>query len=235
LTIIGFIFSKARKTDPLVIIVLLSLAYFAFSSGRHTVLFVIVSGVFCYEHLLNIYNQLTECFYKKLNQKNEKLLNFLLDKGLPLIPLILCICILSTFNLPAWKLDTSGYPISSIKFIKNNDLKGNLLLPFYWGGFATWNLYPDVQVSTDGRYVEIFSEETFNKFNSFFFNKSDNSSLIGDYKIDIILLDRHFKDVYDRKINKSKWKSVYKDEISEVLMPANKAITRSLKKPRQNN
>jgi hypothetical protein len=42
-------------------------------------------------------------------------------------------------------------------FLKANDLKGRLYTPLWCGSYFTWELYPDVLVSTDGRNVTLFA------------------------------------------------------------------------------
>jgi len=42
-------------------------------------------------------------------------------------------------------------PIKSVDFLKVNHINGNGFNSFFWGGYLTWQLYPDKQVFIDGR------------------------------------------------------------------------------------
>ena len=42
-------------------------------------------------------------------------------------------------------------PVGAVAFMRGNGLTGNLYLPLWWGSYATWELYPGVRVSMDGR------------------------------------------------------------------------------------
>ena len=48
------------------------------------------------------------------------------------------------------------FPVSAVRFLVQNELSGNLLLPFDWGEYAIWHLYPRCPVSVDGRYTTAY-------------------------------------------------------------------------------
>jgi hypothetical protein len=50
-------------------------------------------------------------------------------------------------------------PDRAVAFMKVNGLKGNVLTPLWWGSYLTWELYPNVRVSMDGRNVTLFGRE----------------------------------------------------------------------------
>ncbi len=49
-------------------------------------------------------------------------------------------------------VDPLYYPVQAVQFIKVNGIQGNLLVPFEWGEYAIWKLYPGCQVSVDVRF-----------------------------------------------------------------------------------
>ena len=51
-------------------------------------------------------------------------------------------------------------PDHAAAFLKVNGLKGNVYTPLWWGSYLTWELYPDILVSIDGRNVTLFAAET---------------------------------------------------------------------------
>lgn len=48
------------------------------------------------------------------------------------------------------------YPTQVADFIKRNGIQGNMAVPFDWGEYLIWKLYPEVRVSIDGRYTTAY-------------------------------------------------------------------------------
>jgi len=55
-------------------------------------------------------------------------------------------------------VDPQIYPVAAIRFLQQNNIKGNLLAPFDWGQYAIWKLYPGCRVSVDGRFRTVYPE-----------------------------------------------------------------------------
>ncbi len=43
--------------------------------------------------------------------------------------------------------------------MRRNGVKGNVYNPLWWGSYITWEPYPAVKVSMDGRNVSLFPDE----------------------------------------------------------------------------
>lgn len=56
-------------------------------------------------------------------------------------------------------VDPLEYPTQAADFLQRNGMRGNLAVPFDWGEYLIWKLYPDVRVSIDGRYTTAYPEE----------------------------------------------------------------------------
>jgi hypothetical protein len=52
----------------------------------------------------------------------------------------------------------SRHPCTAVAFMKENHLAGNVFNPLWWGSYLTWELYPAVRVSMDGRNISLFSD-----------------------------------------------------------------------------
>lgn len=61
-----------------------------------------------------------------------------------------------------WRLDTSSYPTAAVEWLRKSGSTGRLLVDFNNGSFAFWRLYPQFLVSIDGRYEELYTDQTFN-------------------------------------------------------------------------
>lgn len=53
----------------------------------------------------------------------------------------------------------ADFPVDAVRFMRRNHLRGNLEVPFNWGEYAIWHLYPDCPVSIDGRYTTAYPED----------------------------------------------------------------------------
>lgn len=63
-----------------------------------------------------------------------------------------------THGGPSILISPAQYPVQSVAWLKDNHqaLGNRLALPFGWGEYAIWHLYPDYQVSMDGRYETVY-------------------------------------------------------------------------------
>jgi hypothetical protein len=60
-------------------------------------------------------------------------------------------------------LDRSEYPVETVRWMRQHKLAGNVLVPFNQGSYVLMKGYPDFRVSIDGRYEEVYSQETFER------------------------------------------------------------------------
>lgn len=222
LTLIAFAFSKDQKMDPVGFILLLVFAYFGFKHARHNILFAIAAGIFIYERLVNIYLRLKEAHLKKRSERSAQRIEFMGGVAFSIFAIILFIPTIITLKPLSWNFTVpeNEYPVNCVQFIKQNNLKGNMVLPFMWGGYVTWLLYPNIMVSIDGRHVEIFSLDVFHKNNDFYFARKDWEKMLEDYEVDILLLDWRKSPVYKKMLEDKNWKEVYKDARSAVMVRA---------------
>jgi hypothetical protein len=50
------------------------------------------------------------------------------------------------------------FPIDMVNYLKASPYRGNLVNPFTWGEFLSWELYPRFKVAWDGRYEEVYTD-----------------------------------------------------------------------------
>jgi hypothetical protein len=80
--------------------------------------------------------------------------------GLALIGLSLVIVVRAAARPSTYRLDYSAYPVSATQWLRDNQIKGRLLVDFNNGSFALWRLYPKMTISMDGRYEAVYPAET---------------------------------------------------------------------------
>lgn len=121
------------------------------------------------------------------------------------------------------------YPESAVKFLKQNTIKGNLLLPMEWGEYAIWKLYPDCKVSIDGRFRTVYPESV---IQDHFVSDLDSNrwlALIKKYPADILLARQtsFFQELVKRS---NQWVYVYSDYAAILFLKKNEKNNRFLER-----
>ena len=114
-------------------------------------------------------------------------------------------------------VDPSKYPVSAVGFLKQNGIKGQILVPFEWGEYAIWKLYPDCRVSIDGRFRTVYSEGALSDHFQAARDEEKLKDLLNKYPADIIL-GRQNK-LYQQLISTdARYIYVYSDPTSIVFL-----------------
>ena len=58
------------------------------------------------------------------------------------------------------QLSYEAYPVGALEWLRENRDGGNVLVGFAEGSYALWRLHPRFMVSMDGRYEEVYPQET---------------------------------------------------------------------------
>lgn len=79
------------------------------------------------------------------------------------------------------------YPAGAVDYLRRVQFQGNLLTPFTVGAFVTWNLYPDVRVSIDGRYEVAYPPALLAEHQTLYEAKPGWRELLRKYPTDAVL------------------------------------------------
>ncbi|OQX16091.1 MAG: hypothetical protein BWK80_40465, partial [Desulfobacteraceae bacterium IS3] len=91
------------------------------------------------------------------------------------------------------------------------------LVPFTWGEYAIWKLYPDCKISIDGRFETVYSDTVIRDHFIPHNDKNRWESLINKYPSDIILAKQ--SPFFHNFINESKtWVYVYSDNTAIIFL-----------------
>ena len=83
-------------------------------------------------------------------------------RGVAVLPA--CLTFAVVFAQPVAAISAGGtvlgsrHPCRAVAFLKANRLAGNVFNPLWWGSYITWELYPAVRVSMDGRNISLFPD-----------------------------------------------------------------------------
>jgi hypothetical protein len=169
-------------------LILLTLtAYQAFASRRHTPFFGLVSLAMVGPALAESCSRLSRTWPFSFLMRFNPLLTLLMGYG------TLTIFILIYF-LPGASLSPVTapglYPVREVDILAKAQVRGNLVVPFRWGSYATWRLYPRIKVSMDGRYETAYPESSFIMNQDFLYRRGLVwDRLIWQYPVDFVIVE----------------------------------------------
>ena len=79
------------------------------------------------------------------------------------------------------------YPIGALKFMKANNLGGNILADSSWAGLILWYLYPGCRVAVDGRQETVYPPAVLDGFWTYYSLKPGWTAFLNAYPHDLIL------------------------------------------------
>ncbi|MCH7619492.1 MAG: hypothetical protein IH880_06960 [Candidatus Marinimicrobia bacterium] len=188
---LSFLWRKEIKPFPTLLAMitfLMSIRYF-----RHIPFFGISSALI----LPILFDNYLSRYAKSLNNVTGKFLNsFALFSRLKRI-MIIAPCLLIVFLPHVIGYPSSMtiypppdfYPIEHVRWLKGNNIKGNLLNSFNWGKYLTYELYPDIKICIDGRLDTAYPEKFLTEYFDFYFGENTSSDFLRKYDHELIMLE----------------------------------------------
>lgn len=178
---------------------------------------------FLYDDFYTAFNYLTKNFFNKIANVKDTIVY-----GLILI------FAFSNINAKAFSplINWSRYPVLSIEFIRINEIKGNLLLSFGLGSYASYKLYPNNKIYVDGRYEEVYYDSLLPLLKKFYLAKSDWDEVLKKYPPDVMVIEKFYPICQVLEKNKN-WKAVFEDNFFVVFVKSEngKKAKKTYKKP----
>ncbi len=132
------------------IIILAVCAYLSFKYIKNTPFFIFASIIFLYPFLNNL-------FKRYENKKIACIINTMI--------ILFSIWTISKYPM---KPILTQQPVQIAEFMKINNLQGNIFSPFDIGSYLIYKLFPNNLVYMDGRYEEVYFDETKKLADDFF-------------------------------------------------------------------
>jgi len=107
------------------------------------------------------------------------------------------------------------YPVGAVEYLKEVAFKGNLMVPFDWGSYVTWKLYPNVLVSMDSRYEAAYPEWVVDENTRFYMAKNGWQRTLKAYPTDLVLVHKRLP-LAKIMPQESGWEKVYTDSVFEL-------------------
>ncbi|MCF8082725.1 MAG: hypothetical protein K9M96_06505 [Deltaproteobacteria bacterium] len=197
---------------------------YAFMHQRHTPVFAIVAAPYLSENL-SLLVQRTGILSRIRTLSSNTLLSMFI---LLLISFQIFFAGYKYFKAE-WNIivNPSDYPVYAVRFLEQNGIKGKILVPFDWGEYVIWKLYPDSRVSIDGRFRTVYPEEVLRDHFEASKDVSKLKQLLDKYPADILLGKQN--PLYRQMIsNQDRWVYVYSDPTSILFIKDNKVQKDSL-------
>lgn len=226
LVILSLFIAKKRNRYWEIGIIIIAMVY-AFSHQRHTPIFAIVAAPFLSEKLSRLVEKQIRLFDRIDSFQSYIVLNIVV---IVLIGYQISHSankyIKAGFNII---VDPLVYPVYAVHFLKENNIKGNILLPFEWGEYVIWKLHPDSKVSIDGRFRTAYPEKVLDDHFEAVGNDAKWMELLDKYPSDIVLARRNL--LSQKMIDTRRdWIYLYSDNISMIFLKSGESQEEILEK-----
>ncbi len=209
-------FSLLKKKPNLSdLIKLVGFSYMGFVSQRSLAPFLIISTPIISNSIFQVWKENisknTEKIYKPIGSKKFIFLTTIINFTVSIF--LVTLIFFQFYNLSRPSKINIGYPDQAIKWLKENELNGNLFNSYNWGGYLVYQL-PEHPVFIDGR-ADLYGTTLINEWLEIANGTKKGIQLLDDRKINIIMLEPEWAVI--NKLETSGWKIYFQDEKSIIL------------------
>ena len=192
--VLNFTGKNRKKINITRTIVLAVTLYLGLAHVKLLSLTVIAVSALCYNEIFGLFIKL-----KKLLKRIEKSMYLVIIVLMFTIPL---------FSPLYPRADLKKLPFYELEFIMINNIKGNIVVPFGLGSYASYKLYPDNLIYMDGRYEEVYNDEEFNNLRKFNLVEKNWDDIFNKYPTDILMPKKN-NNAYMTLLNHPEWELVF--------------------------
>ena len=121
-------------------------------------------------------------------------------------------------RLPTWE----PLPAGAIAFLKDRNLRGNILNQFEWGDYIIWYL-PQSRIFIDARAELVYPDRVMLEYAEFYYDKPGARRALDAYPTDFVLMKNATGGCRVVESDRA-WKVVYKDSVATLFAPASSRI-----------
>jgi hypothetical protein len=107
-------------------------------------------------------------------------------------------------------------PVEAVNYLEQQDVKGPVLSPDYWGGYLIYRLYPKAQVVVDDRH-DLYGEEFFKSYLKMMHGERGWEKFLYAHETSCALLPRDAA-LASLLTRTQGWKSIYSDDVAVVFV-----------------
>jgi hypothetical protein len=215
LTVIAILFLLRgrgwRRLDRVALLLIGGAMALSLSSARHDSLFAIITGALLPDLIPH------ERTLQSIDNPIQRLAYLFGRFAIVLVPLYTALFIMpgDGFRL---RYPAASCPAGAVDFLRQQEVRGNLLLPFNYGSYAIWNLRGRMRVSMDGRYDLVYRPATNERVKNFFLAKGDWSSLLTSPAPAAVLTPLKTP-VFAKMEAEPGWREAYRNQTDAVFLP----------------
>jgi hypothetical protein len=202
-----------KKTTPSDVVITAGAWYLAFTSRRSIPLLVFITFVILIKKISSIVKDKQWNFLKHESWKDITL------SGICIILFVVAILFLNTFNFDGFS--SRQFPFSAVDYIKANNIEGNVLNTYAYGGFLAYQLHPEIKIFMDGRN-EVYGRLRVEEYTAIMHLLDPWQEVMDKYNPDMAIID-HKKDKINRalSVRKEEWRLVYIDNLVSIYTKQN--------------
>lgn len=120
------------------------------------------------------------------------------------------VCERNCGSTPVW------YPVGPVRYLADIGFRGNAFVPFEAGAYVSWNLYPRVRVSIDGRWEAAYPPDLLYEHIRFYAAAPGWRDVRAAYPTDVVIAARD-RPVARAMETEGTWPVAYEDEVWVVF------------------
>lgn len=164
---------------------------------------LIAVSALCYEDVIQIAKK-GKSFFKQV-EKKLYMTSFLLILLLPFL----------SPSIP--RIDLNKFPYYETEFLRVNEIKGNAIVPFGYGSYISYKLYPNIMIYMDGRYEEVYYDKEFLALRDFSWGENGWEEFLAKYDTEIIMVEK-FYEIYSLLKQNPNWILAYEGKLCGVFI-----------------
>jgi len=210
----AYLWARRRERDVNLRLLLLISAFLLLSltSARHTSLFALVTGSLLPATLP------TAPRATRINSPPRRLAYMGVCSVCLMVPFFFALRTIPFGDGLQLKFSDDSAPIQAVAYLKESDVRGDLLTSFNYGSYAMWELRGKMRVSMDGRYDLVYKPTTYDRVTDFYAGRPSGQSLLTSPKPDAILVSQ--KDgVYPELLRNPAWREAFHGPLNAVFLP----------------
>ena len=197
-------FVNNKKIDITKTIVLAVTLYSGLAHVKLLSLTLIASAALCYNDFMRILCKLKKSF-------------IMCEKALYPAIIVLALYIVP-FSSPWYpRCDLYKYPLYEAEFLMINNIKGNIVVPFGYGSYLSYKLYPDNLIYMDGRYEEVYNDKEFLMLRDFNLAEKNWRDIVTNYDTDILMPSKD-TEIYSKLINDKDWVHIFDGRVCGIFV-----------------
>ena len=217
LYILKLFINKFKNINFSKLFIILITYYLAWVHFKHVPLYVICSSIYMYNDISSLVLKAKIKFKKKINLNKIYRKYICILKDITVLFTIFGIVLYYIISAPTIKnslldSDKLTYPHNLVEFIRLNNIKGNMFLPYFYGSYMAYKTYPNIKIFMDGRQEQVYDYDIFDREMYFMYGMYDEKgSITEEYIPDMYFVDEDWEYKFYVE-NHPDYTPIYKDE-----------------------